>query len=297
MKQFFRAGLLTALPADIRTLNNGYLSTNSGYYQILVRGRDQCGKTKQAGGLVRVNALTAALAGFRFNYGNGTQLTPSANPAAPTQLGAYGGGLDVTFSTGTYDSFRVRFDRYNPATGQYDLLVCQSPPIDVAGVMLSTVALNSLIYDSGCNPNANPVPGNPNTGPFFAQEGNFNTTFKLTLTVTNGCGTSAPVIGYFQPDTRLYRGGTAPAPVTVYPNPLQEGKARLEFTLPTAGPVSLQILDGTTGRERLVVLDKQPYGSGAQSIIFDTSTLPAGLYYYRLVTDKVTTGRLQKTEQ
>jgi hypothetical protein len=65
----------------------------------------------------------------------------------------------------------------------------------------------------------------------------------------------------------------------VYPDPVQ-GAGRVEFVLPAAGKVRLQVLDMQGARVR--VLSNGAFSAGRQSVGLDAGALPAGVYLVRL---------------
>ncbi len=64
-----------------------------------------------------------------------------------------------------------------------------------------------------------------------------------------------------------------------YPNPFNPSTT-IEFALPAAGPVLLQVFD-LTGREVATLIDT-PMPAGTHSVHFEASALASGLYVYRL---------------
>jgi len=63
-----------------------------------------------------------------------------------------------------------------------------------------------------------------------------------------------------------------------YPNPFNPSTT-ISFTS-TGGPVSIRVYD-TLGREVATLVDGTP-GTGSFTVTFDASSLPAGVYYYRM---------------
>jgi hypothetical protein len=73
-----------------------------------------------------------------------------------------------------------------------------------------------------------------------------------------------------------------------YPNPFN-GETIIDYNLPDAGHVHLEVLNGTGNRIQILVDEIQPAGN--HSVSFDASRLPGGLYYYRIIAGDT---RLQK---
>jgi hypothetical protein len=69
-----------------------------------------------------------------------------------------------------------------------------------------------------------------------------------------------------------------------YPNP-STGIVRISFTLFKASPVTIQISD-STGEKIVHVETNGHYEIGKHTIDFDGSNLPAGLYFYTIITDE-----------
>ena len=73
-----------------------------------------------------------------------------------------------------------------------------------------------------------------------------------------------------------------------YPNPFNPSTV-ISFTLPEASPVELNVYD-ITGRKVRTLLN-QTLPAGEQNINFDASSLPSGIYIYRIVTPSATLSR------
>ncbi len=87
-------------------------------------------------------------------------------------------------------------------------------------------------------------------------------------------------------------GGTASEPVAegggalgleVGPNPVTRGTAQVRFTLPASGRAAVRVYDAL-GREVATLADGA-LAAGAQTLVWDASALPAGLYVVRVETD------------
>ena len=95
----------------------------------------------------------------------------------------------------------------------------------------------------------------------------------------------SPYIGNFVPDPPIvYTYELAQN----YPNPFS-GITTIRFTLPNPGNVELSIFD-SLGR-RIVELANRTFTEGPHEIVFDASTLPAGIYLYQLISDGQTESR------
>ena len=79
--------------------------------------------------------------------------------------------------------------------------------------------------------------------------------------------------------------GTTPKLLTLeqnYPNPFNPATT-IAFDLPVPANVSLKIYN-LLGQEIATLLNGQHFGPGTQSVQFDASSLPSGMYFYRLQT-------------
>lgn len=285
-----------ALPASLAAFDGGYLTqvANVGYYRIVVAGRNTCGATAQATGRVWLSTLTPTSVSFGFNGCSGSAVPATGTSVgSPTSLGAYGGGgIDISNTTGDYDSYQVQFASY--AAGAYTNLGALTSIVKPG--VLTTIALSYLAGQVGLAPNY-----------FQIGQPGYNQVFRLTLTVSNQCGTSPALSGHFRVDNISCRpaggGGVVvamatPPEVRAYPNPLPGGATgHLAFALPAAQRVSLVLVDGLTGQPRQTLLREAWLEAGAQDVPFDLTGLPAGLYGYRLNTAAGTVaGRISKPE-
>ena len=285
-----------ALPVSLAAFDGGYLTrvANVGYYRIVVAGRNTCGATAQATGRVWLSTLTPTSVSFGFNGCSGSAVpATSTSTGAPASLGAYGGGgIDISNTTGDYDSYQVQFASY--AAGAYTNLGALTSIVKPG--ILNTIALSFLAGQVGLAPNY-----------FQIGQPGYNQVFRLTLTVSNQCGTSPALSGHFRTDNVTCRpvggGGVvvamaAPPEVRAYPNPLPGGATgHLAFALPAAQRVSLVLVDALTGQPRQTLLREAWLEAGAQDVPFDLTGLPAGLYGYRLNTAAGTVaGRISKPE-
>ena len=289
-----------ALPVSLSAFDGGYLTNpaNTGYYRITAAGRNTCGVTAQAVGRVWVSTLTPTSVSFRFNGCAGTTTAATASSAvSPAVLGAYGGGgIDISNTTGDYDTYQVVFEQYTggttPAYTAVGTPAVITKPTTPAG--LSTISLSYLAGNAGLAPNY-----------FQLGQPGYGQVYRLTLSVANMCGTSPALSGHFNTANLSCRpaGGGVPTAVPVaslraYPNPLTPGTTgHIAFTLPTAQQVSLVIVDALTGQEKLVLLQESLLKAGPQEAMFDAAKLLPGLYYYRLITAfGVSVGRMAKAE-
>ena len=285
----------TTLPLDLKALNGNYLATHPGLYTVTVCATTACsGQVKTVTGRMNVSYLTPASAGFAFAVCTGNLTQAAATSAGnPASLGVVSNGsINIQFSTGTFDDYQVRFEKL--VNGQFQPVGFQvDQPNPLATGNPPTLYLTYLAGQAGL-------------GTAYFQSGNpgFNTVHRLVLTVSNGCGISPPLTGYFITNDYACRPAPAPGTGTVaqqaplYPNPLTGAETgHLRFTLPTAQPVSLTLVDALTGQVRLTVLREAPRAAGEQEATFDAGTLPAGVYLYRLTTaEGTTTGRLLKAD-
>lgn len=282
-------GWRTGPPEEIKSMCEYYLANaaNAGYYQLKIEARGLCGQITTFTGRILVSALTAASAGFQFNPCSGILVDPTTtSQAVPAEVGVYAAGINLSFSTGMATSYQVKFEQYDTGSGT---LVPIGNFINIAGQPSGTAGFSYLANLAGLGAGYF-TPGNPG----------YNKIHRITLTLANQCGVSAPLTGYFRPSNLSCRSVASTGPVkpavSVFPNPLGQGTGHVTFTLPRAQRASLSIVDGLTGQEKMLLLRDAPRPAGSQTLEFDAATLPAGVYLYRLVTDEVQVGRILKTE-
>lgn len=278
--------VLTGLPVDLRTLDNNYLSTATGYYKVTIAAQNACGRGVTRSGLINVNSLPTA--SFQFNRGDGQQFVPDPNAAA--QLGTQNLGLDITGSTGGYTSFTITLEQIS---GNYAVILNNVQIAENTVTDLANINLNKLVEQ------------NTALGANFFRNAGLNQTFRLTFSSNNPCGSSYnQVVGLFQ---ALYTNfivginneldhSTKPTLVQLFPNPISNEQGHLEFTLTHSSPVSLQIVNAISGHVRMTLLDNQMCAVGKHAVKFDGASLSPGVYIYRLTADKVLTGYLLKKE-
>ncbi len=68
-----------------------------------------------------------------------------------------------------------------------------------------------------------------------------------------------------------------------YPNPFNPNTV-LSYQLPVAGFISLKVYDAIGNEVQTLVNEKQ--NAGSYSVNFNAASLPSGIYFYKLVTDK-----------
>ncbi len=90
------------------------------------------------------------------------------------------------------------------------------------------------------------------------------------------------------PPTRVNSGPRIPSTYDLkqnYPNPFNPSST-ISYQLPASGWVTLKIYD-LLGRE-VVTLVNEIQEAGYKSITFDASSLPSGLYFYRIIAGSFT---------
>ncbi|GAA3934117.1 hypothetical protein GCM10022406_18340 [Hymenobacter algoricola] len=278
-------GFTPALPTSLLPLLNG----RTGYFQVSVEARNSCGQTVQRRGLVQVSSLTPSSAVLKFNDCGGVAQTPSNDPAVPTVVGQYGASIGISNSTGDYDTYQATFEQWDGGTTYYQI-GNKTGAIARTG-NLAAIPLNGLANQAGLG-----------SGYFTPGNAGSELTVRLTITLNNACGSSTAT-GIFKPADTNCRGTLADgatrqpdARVAFFPNPLANERGRFEYTIPVAQPVTLTLVDALTGQVRLTLLSGATQAAGAHTLDFDASHLPKGLYFYRLVTDRVVVGRLAKSE-
>ncbi|MBN8572027.1 MAG: T9SS type A sorting domain-containing protein [Ignavibacteria bacterium] len=98
--------------------------------------------------------------------------------------------------------------------------------------------------------------------------------FKLMKTITGGL-TSVTPIGNSIPDNFSLSQN--------YPNPFNPSTV-VSYQLPVAGNVSIKVYDALGNEIETLVNEKQ--NAGSYSVDFNAASLPSGIYFYKLVTEK-----------
>ncbi|RSK36198.1 T9SS type A sorting domain-containing protein [Hymenobacter metallilatus] len=83
------------------------------------------------------------------------------------------------------------------------------------------------------------------------------------------------------PATPTQPTGRASAAPQVYPNPVA-ATSQLDYAVPKAGPVTVELLDGRGNTLRTVAQQQQPKGS--HHLAVDVADLPAGTYFFKITT-------------
>jgi len=66
-----------------------------------------------------------------------------------------------------------------------------------------------------------------------------------------------------------------------YPNPFNPSTT-IEFTIPTSGEVLIEVFNALG--EKIEILANQKYDAGTHSVVFNKLNIPAGIYFYRILT-------------
>ncbi len=143
-----------------------------------------------------------------------------------------------------------------------------------------------------------------------AFSGAFDTTTFGSKTAVAGVRSASDVAYLHKPEAApivLIRPFVNPDPVPVtfklqqnYPNPFNP-TTTIEFALPTDAIVTMKIYN-VLGQEMTTLLDHETMDAGGQSVDFDASRLPSGVYFYRVVgqsldDDGVQTGYFTSTKK
>ena len=78
-----------------------------------------------------------------------------------------------------------------------------------------------------------------------------------------------------------------------YPNPFNP-TTTIEFELASDALVAVKVYN-ILGQEVATLVDQEEFGEGTNELEFDGSSLPSGVYYYRIVAQDVETGQMQFT--
>lgn len=286
---------------DLRTLpgtNNYIQNMTTGYILATLELKDDCNPSITKTALLNVGTLSAATADFLFNVGDGfTTVDPDVTTLAnPAEVGLYALGVNPQQSTGSINSYTMKIEKMSQSNGTVLATVCNNPtPTVVPGyINFTNRPLNGYV-SSNCAQS----PG------YFSLPANLNQVYRLYFTVTNTCGSTSKS-GYFRNSNVNARQGdveeTANIQETVmtqghaaYPNP-STGKATIAYMLDNETNVSLSITDAQ-GNKMASILNNVPQGIGQYVQTVDLSSLPDGIYYYRLNTDNAVVGKIVKSSK
>ena len=136
-----------------------------------------------------------------------------------------------------------------------------------------------------------PIPNNWDST-FVYQDGNFKSSYivdynGVKYARTNVIPDGGEIMILNSPITIVKNNGSLPDNFRLsqnYPNPFNPSTI-IKFNLPDDQPVSLAVYD-ILGREVRILINNQLYKSGNHEVKFDGSSLPSGIYFYRLFTPK-----------
>ncbi len=283
---------------DLRTLtgaNGKNLGNTTGYAQVTLSISNLCGTIKTYAKIINVKSAVSPSFSFGiYDYNNSqVYLLPSTNINAPCLAASTSIGFKISGSSGLITYITVQVDEVLP---------------NQKNIFTKTTAINGAINYTYQNLNDycvdqtvwNPFTGitacNGNTGwqSYFAWTNaqlSLNSTYKLTVTFGNPCG-SYTAYSYIK--VVIPRVGNNEIVDDVnqinfvtYPNPVTD-RLQIEFDNPSMQAYNLKLYD-ITGRQAFILLNDNIINAGQQSFNFDVAALPKGMYFYKLVNN---TGKL-----
>jgi len=261
---------------NLKSLYSGYLSSNTGYYLVVLETQNQC-KQASFAALVNVISYPPPTSHFTFTIGTTTNVTPNTTvPGNPScQLNT---NINGNSSSGFITYYQIDIDMVNCVNGTvlsnvgsfYSEDILDNDPSNINGIGIGAVAGNPLYFYS-----------NPNN------------CYKVTYTVGNPCGSQSST-GYFTNVNFCRQAATAyelidAGQVVVSPNPVKD-RLTISFPVDQNQAVSLRVTD--MHGNVYPILNNQHLPAGQHDQEFDMSGLPKGIYMYHLETDKITSGKI-----
>lgn len=307
----YTSGWGSTLPTgiNIRTLvdNAGISLENinlslSNRFKVVLSARNCCGRVSTLNGLFTLSAAPTSIStDLKINQANGTPVNPVTTlPVSGANVGIYSASYNIANTTGNVTSYRTQIDEVDCTTGALVKSICDItiPTVDVS--TLTALALNSI--------NVPAMSGwAGGTGYFAVPANSLNKCFKLTVTVSNQCGSSTKYSylrfdGYYRP---------APSTTTpiadieskmdhnvnsfnLYPNPLVDNELFLEMMNEEEGNATILVYD-ITGQ--CVYNQSQDIAKGLNTCHLMLPELAAGVYFYQVITpSEKHTGKFSKVE-
>jgi len=193
-----------------------------------------------------------------------------------------------------YDPAAVDDLVIDTATRDEGVLVSWSTEQQAAAYdLLRAPAAEADIDSSYAKLNDIPLPGNQSVAYLDRDcEAGGHYAYKVRVTAADGeVSTFGPVIGTAPGESY----GLRPVLRQSHPNPTNY-LARIEFELPAAATVNLELFD-ISGRLVQRVIDERALSAGAHSATVNTAPLASGVYLYRLSVDEVTLTRRMVVER
>lgn len=259
-------------PTDIKALGGGYFANPSvtGYFQVKLEARNNCGQLTTFLGRVLINAATSVTAGLAFNRCSGGAVdAATTSVSAPAVVGVNTGSLNLSTTSSNATSYSIWFERFDSGSSTFQSVGSLVTGYISGGTLPSALPLSDLASQAGLS-STYFAPGGP---------GN-NVLHRLRYDAGNPCGT-ATVQGYFRPADVSCRTSLAGPASALYPNPAtdevlvqapsdQGGNAEWNSA---ASISSVRVYD-SYGTLRLEQIAKP----GAAVVRLRVTQLPTGLY-------------------
>lgn len=288
---------------DLRTLTDGSgntLYTSTGNHYITVSVKNACGIITSQSGYFNVLSPIVSTNLEIYDYTNpGVYLAPSTNIASPNLVGTATIGFRVNNSTGNFTSMEVKVDKF--VSGVFSGNVFTQSKAYSGATALTYEGLNGYCvpvsaYAWGTLPG---ISGNTCTvtspSSYIGEKGffaytnglySYNNTYKLTITLSNACGSSVRY-AYIKPvaiNQRLANTTTTielnSNKALVYPNPVTN-EFSINFVNDADDVYNINLFD-VTGKLVKQIATNAAYAKGSQILQVSTVDLPQGIYTYKI---------------
>lgn len=299
---------------DLRSLTDGSgntLYTSSGNHYITVSVKNACGIITSQSGYFNVLSPIVSTNLEIYDYTNpGVYLAPSTNVGSPNLVGTATIGFRVNNSTGNFTSMEVKVDKF--VSGVFSGNVFTQSKAYSGATALTYEALNNYCVPTsayawaslpGISGNActvtSPTSYSGEKGFFAYTNGlySYNNTYKLTVTLSNACGSSVSY-AYIKPVAINQRIGNAGNTATeinsntalVYPNP-SNNEFNLNLVNEADDVYTINMYD-VTGKLVKNIATNIAFTKGSQTIQVSTVDLPQGIYTYKINSTNLNTSGL-----
>ena len=145
-----------------------------------------------------------------------------------------------------------------------------------------------LVYRNGSS-----IANTKDDGSYSDRNGGAGDVYQVCETDSGDCSNSTSLAPAALASASASSSAAIDTELRVAPNPVASS-ARVTFGLEEAADVQLEVFNALG--QRVAVLASGPLGEGNHEVRFDATTLPSGVYLYRLRTGaEVQTGRLVVT--
>lgn len=293
---------------DLRTLTDGSgnsLYTSSGIHYITVSVKNACGNITSQSGYFNVIQPGVAINLEIYNYTSpGTFMSPSHSSASPNNVGTATMGFRIDNSTGSYTNMNILVEKY---TGTYTTIFNENltPAYGSGYQALNNFCVPSAVWGTMPGLTGNSCPPAPATA--IAEKGYFgysnglyslNNTYRLTITLTDGCANSSSDYAFIKPvvaNQRMANANDAKSEInknsaSIYPNP-SINEFNINLVIESDDVYTINMYD-VTGKLVKNIVTNTPYTKGSQTIQVSTTDLPQGIYTYKINSTNLNTSGL-----